>query len=115
MASIPPYAVGADWIIPIPLVHNGTPLNVSAATALTAMVVSKDSRSAFSAAITLSGSESGANHTGGLVVAVIPRATTKSIPAGEYAIEVQATVATRVYRFRQDQIVVIRGLHPEVP
>jgi hypothetical protein len=80
---------GDKWTIPVTLKVGGVPQSVSGATIVFG-VVNDASLVQFGGSITVTETSLWA---GGRVVCVVPAATTASIPAGQYHLDVRVTIA----------------------
>ncbi len=94
---------GDDIRIATTLKENGVAIDVSAATTITAAIVSTDGATQYAEAVQASG-EVGADWANGIVVVVIPAASTTLLPGATVTLEVQVLQATEKNTWYADTI-----------
>lgn len=91
------------------LKENGSAKNVSAATNITAAIVSTDGNTQYAQSAALSSGETGADWANGIVVVVIPAASTGTLPKGQVTLEIQVTLSSEKTTWYDDSILSRHG------
>jgi hypothetical protein len=102
---------GDDWDIAVTLKKDGSPFDVSTATAIEAAIVSTDDRGVevLVPAVTLDSGATGADWANGVVVVEIPSASTGSLSSGAAYIEIQVTMGGKKSTWPRNKLTVKKG------